>query len=85
MLIKLNESLLKLSSKELEWYLDLMNQSLQDEWTDLASLDQTYIEFLINSLIKLSIQHSNEIGTESSFTLVWKSNEVPVPFKVSSM
>ena len=72
MLIKPNESLLKLSSKELEWYLDLMNQGLQDEWTDLASLDQTYSKFLINSFIKLSIQHSNEIGTESSLKLVWK-------------
>ena len=45
-----------------------MNQGLQDEGTDLALLDQTYIEFLINSFIKLSIQHSNEIGTESAFT-----------------
>ena len=85
MLIKPNESLLKLSSKELEWYLDLMNQSLQDEWTDLDSLDQTYFESLINSFIKLYEKHSNEIGIKSSFTLVWKSNEVPIPFQGSSM
>ena len=62
-----------------------MNQGLQDEGTDLALLDQTYIEFLINSFIKLSIQHSNDIGTESALKLVCKSNEVPIPFQVSSM